>query len=227
MKLNKKFIHYFLLPIFCVSLTGCVSLPSYEDKGGRYAEATYIRLGLWEESSSHSALCYKYSDFWHSTIWPDVDGISVTNEVAVFEARKTARRPDPENREHTDGRLFAVRWPEMPMGITDEVLWRCAIRPSPQLYARPDSPTELPLEQLIKQSDEDFTKFLETPFADIGVFQEKNGALEFFEGSRIIHLDWSLVPDIMLEVKEKGIVRKDRVEHKAYIEKVFKPEVQK
>jgi len=226
MKSNRKLI-YFLLPIFYISLTGCVSLPSYEDKGGRYAEATYIRPVLWEESSSHSALCYKYSDFWHSTIWPDVDGISVTNEVAVFEARKTAYIPDPDWSGHTDARLFAVRAPEMPMDITDEVLWRCAMQPSPQLFATPERPSAIPWPQWVKQSETNLEELLKNP--DIGLMRETNNALEFYESTsgQIVHLDWNQVPSIMREVKGKGIVRKDRVEHKAYIEKVFKPEVQK
>jgi uncharacterized protein YlbG (UPF0298 family) len=42
-----------------------------------------------------------------------------------------------------------------------------------------------------------------------------------------IYMDWNQISDVMREVKEKGVVRKDRVWGTSYIEKEFKPEVQK
>ena len=115
----------------------------------------------------------------------------------------------------------------MPMDITDEVLWRCAMQPSPQLFATPERPSAIPWPQWVKQSETNLEELLKNP--DIGLMRETNNALEFYESTsgQIVHLDWNQVPSIMREVKGKGIVRKDRVEHKAYIEKVFKPEVQK
>jgi uncharacterized protein YlbG (UPF0298 family) len=43
----------------------------------------------------------------------------------------------------------------------------------------------------------------------------------------IISLDWNQIADIMREVKEKGVVKKDRVCGYSYIEIEYKPEVQK
>jgi len=40
-------------------------------------------------------------------------------------------------------------------------------------------------------------------------------------------ISWDQLSVIMREVKEKGVVRKDRVWGTSYIEKEFKPEVQK
>ena len=61
----------------------------------------------------------------------------------------------------------------------------------------------------------------------IDLIDETNGALKFCGPYYQFHLDWNLVPDIMREVKGKGVVRKDRVQGTSYIEKEFKPEVQK
>jgi hypothetical protein len=210
MKQDNKLVCHFLLAILCVSLTGCGTIPSYEDKGGRYVEATYTSPGLWEPSGHRMALCYKYSDFWHSTIWPDTFGIYVTNDVAVFIARKTAYRPDPEWREATDERLFAVRAPEMPMDITDEVLWRWS-----------------------QESGDNFAKILKT--ASISTMETNASGMVFHFAlwsppdwpSLNVQMDWNQISDVMREVKEKGVVRKDRVQGTSYIEKEFKPEVQK
>jgi len=228
-KLDKNLAVHFSLVIFCVGLTGCGTIPSYEDKGGRYVEATYTHPGLWEPSGRRMALCYEYGGgLWHSTIWPDTFGIHVTNDVAVFIARKTARRPDPEWREKTDNRLFAVRWPEMPMDITDEVVWRCAKQPGPQLYATLESPlADGSWPKWVKQSDTNLVEDIKNPYMSIDLLEETNGALKFCGPYFDFHLDWNLVPDVMREVKGKGVVRKDRVWGTSYIEKEFKPEVQK
>jgi hypothetical protein len=215
--MQKNLVLSILATIACINLTGCVSLPSYEDKGDRYAEANYVRPGLWEPSGGHFELCHTYpTSLWHSSIWPDTFGIRVTNEVAVFIANKTDYPPDPGDRDRTDQRVFAVRWPEMPMDITDEVLWRCAQQPGPQLYATPGH-------SLVGD--------IGNPHLCFFPLIETNGVLEFYVGGlnpgQTVHLDWELVPDIMREVKEKGVVRKDPVEHTSYIEKVFESQIPK
>ena len=225
MKSNRKLI-YFLLPIFCASLTGCGTIPSYEDKGGSYVEATYTHPGLWEPSGHRMALCYEYGGgLWHSTIWPDTFGVFATNGVAIFTGFVADNPPRRDEPRATHERLFAVRSPDLPLDITDEILWRYS-----------------------KESGEDFTKIRNGGYVD---WKEGDNAVEFsfpteahnnhgpqhdsLTGMEFpstsndwnIKLDWNQISDVMREVKEKGIVRKDRVEHKAYIEKVFKPEVQK
>ena len=213
MKLGNKLVIHFLLATLCASLTGCGTIPRYEDKGGRYVEAIYTSPGLWEPSGHRFALCYKHSDFWHSTIWPQTLGIIVTNDLAVFRAGKAYEPPYPDEPSATGWRLFVVRAPKLPLDITDEVLWRWA-----------------------KQSNDDLAKLLKNSDlfnkVHIGHFEETNSTLEFYVeilnvGNGVIRLNWNQLPDIMREVKEKGVVRKDRVWGTSYIEKEFKPEVQK
>ena len=117
---------------------------------------------------------------------------------------RTLSDPDPFNR-----RLFAVRAPELPLDITDEVLW-----------------------QWSKKTGVDFEKALK--IASVVTLNKKEDQLEirfaFWNNDdwpRLFLLDWNQISDIMREVKEKGVVRKDRVWGTSYIEKEFKPEVQK
>jgi hypothetical protein len=42
-----------------------------------------------------------------------------------------------------------------------------------------------------------------------------------------IKLDWNQISDVMREVKETGVLRKERIRGTKYLEKEFKPEVQK
>jgi hypothetical protein len=212
--MRTNLIQAVLATIVCMQLTGCGTIPRYEDKGGRYVEAIYIGGGLpWEPPRIRSGLCYKYSDFWHSTIWPKTYNIIVTNDVAIFSGGKAYEPPYPDEPLATGWRLFAVIAPELPLDITDEVVWRSA-----------------------KQSNEDLTIVLKNPDllkkVEIGVIDQTNCVLEFGVYIRdttngVVHLEMNQIPDIMREVKEKGVVRKDRVEHTAYIEKVFTPEVRK
>ena len=198
----------------CVNLTGCGTIPRYEDIGGRYVEAIYVGGGLsWEPTPTRSALCYKHSDFWHSTIWPKTYNIIVTNDVAIFSGGKAYEPPYPDEPLATGWRLFAVKAPDLPLDITDEVVWRSA-----------------------KQSNEDLTIVLKNPDllkkVDIGVIDQTNGVLKFGVYIRdttngVVHLEINKIPDIMREVKEKGVMRKDRVWGTRYIEKEIKPEVQK
>ena len=158
-------------------------------------------------------------------VWPDLypSKVVIKDQVAVFVGTKAYEPPDPEERRATNPRLLAVRAPELPLDITDEVLWRCAKQSGNlQLFA---SPVSGDMADLLK--DPDVMKK-----AYIGHIEETNSMLQFFFQIRdtgpsgTIHLDWKLIPDIMHEVKEKGVVRKDRLWHKTYIEKEFGVDVQ-
>ena len=104
-------------------------------------------------------------------------------------------------------RLFVVRAPDPPLDITDEVLWRWS-----------------------KQSGRSFAELLGKDY--IRGANETNNVLElsFFIVKRPdweelnIRMDWNQFFDVVREVKEKGVVRKDRVWGTSYIEKEFKPE---
>jgi hypothetical protein len=100
-----------------------------------------------------------------------------------------------------------MKAPDLLLDITDEVLWRWS-----------------------KQSGEDFTKLSKKAY--IMYPKKKGDALEFQFAvwtppdwpTVVVLMDWNQISDVMREVREKGVVRKDRVWGTSYIEKEFKPE---
>jgi len=130
----------------------------------------------------------------------------VKNGVALFSGYAAYRGPYHHEPQDTELRIFAVKAPELPLDITDEILWRGS-----------------------KESGRDFTNTLKT--ASYVLSEEKDDGIEFRFATGVsginVRLDWNQIADIMREVKEQGVVRKDRVWDTSYIEKEFKPEVQK
>jgi hypothetical protein len=131
-------------------------------------------------------------------------GEVIKGDVAIFVGDKAFMQPDSDNPRGTKPRLFAVRSPALPLDITGEILWRWS-----------------------KATGKDFTKTvnrfsLVTPV-------EKNGRLELqldfwtqeedWPDKTTFRLDWNQVSDVMREVKEKGIMRKDPRWGTPYIEK--------
>jgi hypothetical protein len=194
----------FAAAILCASLTGCGTIPNYKDLGNGYVEATYIRTSSWAPTAMRIELRYK-KGWGTEKIWPSLDGIRpiLKDDIVVFVGLKAIEPPRSDEPEAVDSRLFTVRAPDLPLDITDEVL--C---------------------QWSKESGEDFS-IIKT--ASI-VYPKVEGDLvefHFATGTHkdlIIKLNWHQILDMMREVKEKGVVRKDPVWGTSYIEKEFKPE---
>ena len=175
---------------------------SIVELGNNYEEVTYTRTS-WEPESHHVTLQYRKPNGGRTMVWSYVGNIVINNEVAVFEARVDYIP-----------RLFAVKGLEMPLDITDEILWRWS-----------------------KESGTDFGEVLKT--ASINSFTLKtNGDKLCFEfgmwkhpnSSEIpISLDWVEIAAIMNEVRTNGIIHKTSVYGKnyKYLAKEFKPEIQK
>jgi hypothetical protein len=163
-----------------------------------------------EEESSQFELQYSPGKGkWWVKVWPDMSGgIAVTNGIAVFIGEKASKK-----REHfydswpLESRLFAVRAPNPPLDITDEVLWRWS-----------------------QESGGVSEKILSKAY--ISGIDRTNNALNLRFGvwlapdwpSITVRRDWNQIADVMREVKEKGVVRKDLRWGTIYIEKEFKPE---
>jgi hypothetical protein len=179
--------------------------------GGGYEEVTYTQPSIFMEQDAHRfAFQYRNREGHLVAIWPSVpSGPDVTNGIAVFVAEAAREPRDPDEPRATMRRLFAVRAPELPLDITDEVIW-----------------------QWSKTNKINFAEALK--IASVVILNKKEGRLEirfaFWNNNdwpRLVSLDWNQISEIMREVKEKGVVRKDRVWGTSYIEKEFKPEIQK
>src|ERR1035437_5949341 len=198
--------------ILCTNLTGCGTIPSYEDLGNGYVEATYIRTSSWEPTAIRTELRYK-KGLGTIVIWPSLAKVRkvVHNDMVVFVGEAALRQLNPGEPYATDSRLFAVKAPELPLDITDEVLWHWS-----------------------KASGKDFAKALQK--FSLVIPEEKNGRLELHleflsEGylsvekdwpdQSDLQLDWNQVSDILRAVKTKGVVEKDLRWHTPYIGEKF------
>jgi hypothetical protein len=138
-------------------------------------------------------------------IWPSLYGVNevVKGDLAIFVGDKAYVSPDPNDPRGTKPRLFAVRSPALPLDITDEVLWRWS-----------------------KASGKDFAKAVQ--LFSMVTPEERNGRLELqlefwteekdWPDTTTFQLDWNQVFDIVREVKENGVVRKDLRWGTPYIE---------
>jgi hypothetical protein len=197
--------------ILCLYVTGCGSFSTAESLGGGYEEVTYTQPSIFMEQDAHRfALQYRNREGRLVAIWPSVpSGPDVANGIAVFVADAAREPRDPDEPRSTMRRLFAVRAPELPLDITDEVLW-----------------------QWSKTNKIDFAEALK--IASVVTLNKKEGQLEirfaFWNNDdwpRLVTLDWNQISAIMSDVKGRGVVRKDRVWGASYMDGAFNPEVQK
>jgi hypothetical protein len=111
--------------ILCVSLAGCTS-QSVEPLGGGYEYVTYTQRSLFMEEDAHQiALQYRQPNGKVVMIWPSAPwGYAITDSVAIFVGDINSERPKFGEPWPMERRLFAVKPPEPPLNITDEVLWQ-------------------------------------------------------------------------------------------------------
>jgi hypothetical protein len=207
MKSNRNTVYHVLVAISCMSLTGCGSVTRVEPLGNGYERVSYTQSSISEPEATQITLQYRNLNERRVMIWPSVYGYIIKDDVAVFLGDVATKQPNPENSRATDSRLFAVKAPELSLDITDQVLAQGGKERRKSFWQIPKSAT---IATLKKTNDG----------IDVGI--------AFVDWTdRDIKLTWNQLSDIMREVKEKGVERKDRVWGTSYIEKEFKPETQK
>jgi hypothetical protein len=206
MKLIKNPIIHFSLAILCAGLSGCMTPNPVVPLGGGYEEKGHPNRSSPDTADTRVSLQYRAPDGKITLIWPDLYGVGevIKGDVAIFVGDKAYLSPDADIPRGTKPRLFAVRSPALPLDITGEILWRWS-----------------------KATGKDFTKIVDR-FSMVTP-EEKNGQLELqlefwtqekdWPDKITFQLDWNQVSDVMREVKEKGILRKDPRWGTPYIEK--------
>ena len=208
MKLLKNSVSCSTLAMLCAGLAGCVSQgPVVAPLGNGYEEVAHpTRASLSRPETMRISLQHRAPDGKATLIWPSLYGVSevVKGDLAIFVADTAYASVEPNDPRGMKPRLFAVRPPALPLDLTDEILWRWS-----------------------KASGKDFTKAEQ--FFSLVTPGEINGQLglqlEFYTEEKdwpdksMVLLGWGEVSDIMREVKEKGIVRKDLRWGTPYIEK--------
>ena len=208
MKLIKNPIIHFSLAILCVGLTSCMTPNPVAPLGGGYEEKGHPNRSTTAPADTRVSFQYRAPDGKIILIWPSLYGVGevINGDVAIFVGDKAYVQSNPDNPRGVNPRLFAVRSPALPLDITDEVLWRWS-----------------------KAAGKDFTKALDR--FSLVTPAEKNGQLELqlefwteekdWPDKTTVQLDWNQMSDIMREVKEKGVMRKDPRWDTPYIGKEF------
>jgi len=199
----------FLTVAASLCCTGCGgSYNRVDPLGSGYQETAHIQYSSSEPEGSQTSFQYRTPNGRKVTIWPSVSsGPIIKNNVAIF-VGNVAWEPRKFGERWIMGtKLFAVKSPEPLLDITDEVLWRWC-----------------------KDSGKDFEKI--SAKAMIVYIEETNNIEMCYFGilphtDANIGLDWNQISDIMREVNEKGVAHKDLRWGTSYVEKEFKPEVQK
>jgi len=208
-KLNKNSAQCFTLAILCAILAGCASLhhPMVTPVGNGYEEVTHpTRASRSQPETMRISFLYRAPDGKITLIWPSLYGVKevIKGDVAIFVVDKAYVSDNPEDPRGMKPRLFAVQSPDLPLDITDEILWRWS-----------------------KTSGKTYAQALQ--FFSMVTPKEKNGQLEFqlefmtdkvdWPDKSTVQQSWDQMSDIMREVKNKGIVRKDFRWGTLYIEK--------
>ena len=210
MKLLNNFISRVALAMLCLGLTGCQLPKSVAPVGSGYEEVSHPKRAFLDEPPlPRVSFQHRGTDGKTSLIWPSLYGASevIKGDLAIFVGDKAYVEPENSIR----SRLFAVKPPELPLDITDEVLWRWS-----------------------QTSGKDFAKALAR--FNLVIPEEKNGRLELHlefssEGYMTVdkdwpdtgdlQLDWKQVSEIMRAVKTKGVEQKDLRRHTPYIGEKF------
>ena len=182
------------LALVCLGLAGCQSHKTVAALGSGFEEITHSTYALVGEPEL-PRISFEHRGSGDKTvlIWPSLYGVNeiIKNDLAIFVGDKAYV---DEGGKGTHPRLFAVQTPELPLDITDEVLWHWS-----------------------KSAGRDFAKTL-NQFALV-IPAEKNGRLElqivFWSEEKdwpdkvAVQLDWSQISTIMNAVRKKGVMKKD------------------
>jgi hypothetical protein len=208
MNLPNKFVSRLALALLGLGLAGCQTQKSVTPLSSGYEEVSHSHHALIDEPEPpRIAFQHHAADGTITPIWSSLYGVSevIKGNLAIFVGE---RGFVDEGAKVTHPRLFAVTSPELPMDITDEVLWRWA-----------------------KATGKDFAKAsakftLVTP-------AEKNGRLELrlefsadnkwmgndkdWPDKSTLQLEWKQVAEILRAVKAKGVIQKDLRWHTPFI----------
>jgi hypothetical protein len=211
MKRLDKFFHPLAVALLGLGLAGCQTDKNIAPVAQGYEEVAHPHHALLDEPEPpRISFQHRDHDGKVTLIWPSLYGVNevVKGGLAIFVGDKAYLEPERA----THPRLFAVRSPELPLDITDEILWRWS-----------------------QANGRDFGRTLAN--FSLVTPQEKNGRLELLlefnpgdkwlgEGkdwpdTSTLPLDWNQVAEIMRAVKTKGVVEKDLRWHTSYIGEKF------
>ena len=211
MKLTRSFAARGGLILISLGWAGCQTHTTVVPLRNGYEEVSHPHHTLLDEPESpRISLQHRGADGVVTLIWPSLYGVNdvIKGDLAIFVAEEAA-----SGSEHvTHPRLFAVRSPEAPLDITDEVLWRWS-----QTNGKDFSQS---LQKLALITPEDKDGGLEMRL-EFWASETWSAQREDWPGQGTLQLNWGQVDAIMQAVKTKGVMQKDLRWHSAYIGEKF------
>ena len=211
MKLRSSFAARCGLILISFGWAGCQTHTTVLPLRNGYEEVSHPHHALLDEPEPpRISLQYRGADGAVTPVWPSLYGVNdvIKDDLAIFVAEKAAA-----GAEHvTHPRLFAVRAPELPLDITDEVLWRWA-----QANGKDFSQC---LQKLALITPEDKHGSLELRL-EFWASETWSAQRQDWPEQGTLQLDWNQVDAIMQSVKAKGVMQKDLRWHSGYIGEQF------
>lgn len=199
------------LAALSLAATGCQTHTTVLPQSGGYEEVSHPHHTLIDEPPPpRISFQHRDANGKVTQIWPSLEAINdiVKGDLALFIAEKAFVEPERV----THPRIFAVRAPELPLDLTDEILWRWS-----------------------KANNKNFGKTLDKIYS-LGMDEKSDGlqvTLEFWTRNELastredwpdegaVFLTWPQVDEIMRSVKTRGTVQKDIRWHTEYIGERF------
>jgi len=187
-----------VLPLLAMVWTGCQTHTTVIPMAGGYEEVSHPNHALIDEPPPpRVSFQHREADGTLTKIWPSLYGVGevINGKLAVFVGDKAYVQPDRV----THPRLFAVRSPELPVDITDEVLRQWA------KYSGRDSAKALERLNLATPVDKDGKLELRLEFWT----KDSVGSRDDWPEQSALLLDWQQVDDILRAAKARGTPQKD------------------
>jgi hypothetical protein len=211
MKRSKSFFAAVCLAVAGAMAAGCATHKTVVPLGNGYEAVTHPHHSMTDEPPPpRIELQHRAADGAITAIWPALSSTDtvIHGDLILFVAEKAYTEPERV----THPRLFAARPGELPLDITDEVLWRWSkanrrdVGSSIQKYAG------------IAPAEQAGGVELRLEFWGAPVFGD---AQSDWPDNGSITLDWRQLDEIMRAVKAKGITEKDLRWHTEYIGEKF------
>jgi hypothetical protein len=182
------------------ALAGCKTHSATTPLGGGYEEVTHpVRnfSPMDEPEPPRVSLEYKGTNDVAIPIWPSLYGVNeiIHGQLAIFVGDKAYIESDRV----THPRLFAVKWPDLPLDITDQVLRRWSRANGKNLNTARDRLN------LITPEENDDGLLLRLDF----VTPDELSTREDWPDRSALTLTWGQIDEIMSTVKTNGIPEKD------------------
>ncbi len=207
LNLAKRIFPPLALGLAVFALAGCKTHTTVAPVGNGYEEVSHPHYSLMDEPvPPRVSFQYRAADGGVTEIWPSLYDLSVVikGQMAIFVVEKAYVEPARV----THPRLFAVTAPEVPLDLTDEVLWRWS-----RLNGRDFGQTMNRFSQVTPAERNGRLELLLE-------FMPENGLLDAdrdWPDQSVLPLSWNEVSEIIQNVKKKGVEQKDLRWHTSYI----------